>query len=130
MTHEMGAPGKILLVEDDPDLTAMMEIVLREAGFDTVATLDGQEALDLIEQEMPALILLDLNLPAMDGWHFAHRYWEKYGHVAPVVVVTPAGEAGSTARELDAEGYLGKPFGIDDLIRVIRRLVDGATPSH
>ena len=81
----------------------------------------GQEALERVAQEMPAVILLDMKMPGMDGWEFAREFRDRYDHLAPIVVLTAAEDARKRVEEIGAEGYLSKPFEIDDLIRAIER---------
>ena len=76
-------------------------------------------ALALLDEERPDLILLDMKMPGMDGWEFARRYAELPGPRPPIVVVTAAQDASRRAAEIAAQGYLAKPFGIDDLLEVI-----------
>jgi len=67
------ASDHILLVEDDPDARDEMAWVLRREGYEVVAAADGQEALEVVRRETPALILLDLMMPVMDGFEFRVR---------------------------------------------------------
>lgn len=111
----------ILIVEDDPDLLDMMEIVLQSAGYPVRKALNGKEALDVVAVEMPAIILLDMKMPVMDGWEFAARFREKYGPAAIIIVVTAAADARLRAEEIGAQDYLAKPFEIDDLLRCVEK---------
>ena len=111
----------VLIVEDDPDLLDMMEIVLDAAGYPVRKALHGKEALDLVALEMPAVILLDMKMPVMDGWEFAQRFRQLYGDAAVVVVVTAAADARLRAEEIGASDYLAKPFEIDELVRCVER---------
>ena len=58
----------VLVVEDDPDLLALEEAILTEAGYRVAVAADGVEALERVEREMPGLILLDMRMPRMNGW--------------------------------------------------------------
>jgi CheY-like chemotaxis protein len=69
----------------------------------------------MIATEMPALIFLDMRMPGMDGWAFAHEFRARYNHLAPIVVVTAAASEGS-ASALGAEGFIGKPFDLEDFL--------------
>jgi CheY-like chemotaxis protein len=111
----------VLIVEDDPDLLDMMEIVLGSASYPVQKALNGREALDATRQQMPGLILLDMKMPVMDGWEFAARFQREFDGAAPIVVVTAAADARMRAEEIGAEGYLAKPFEIDDLIQCVGR---------
>lgn len=124
----MGVPDKsVLLVDDDVDLREMVELVLDRAGFHVRSAGDGQEAMDAVAQEMPGLILLDMRMPRMDGWQFAREFRARYGRQAPIVVLTAAPEARQWAEEIEADGYLDKPFRMQNLIRLVGLHLAGAT---
>ncbi len=120
----MAEPGRgrpVLIVEDEPDLLDMMEIVLEIASYPVRRALNGQEALDATRQQMPGLILLDMKMPVMDGWEFAAHFRQEFDGAAPIVVVTAAADARTRAEEIGAQGYLAKPFEIDDLLQSVGR---------
>ncbi|MHB1417896.1 MAG: response regulator, partial [Chloroflexota bacterium] len=62
----------------------------------------------------------------MDGWAFARAFRARYGRLAPIVVLTAAEDARARAEEIGAEGYLGKPFEIEDLVRIVERHISTA----
>ena len=111
----------VLLVEDDLDLMGMVELLLSSEGYPVITATNGQEALQHLAQGMPGLILLDMKMPIMNGWEFAREFRSRYDHQAPIVVLTAAENARKRAEEIGAEGYLGKPFEIDDLLRIVER---------
>ncbi len=119
MTESQNKP--VLIVEDDIDLLAMMGMVLSSEGYSVVTATNGKEALNQIDDQMPGLILLDMKMPIMDGWQFAERFYDEYDRAAPIVVVTAARDAKIWAREVGADGFLAKPFDIDDLIRTVAK---------
>jgi DNA-binding response OmpR family regulator len=106
----------VLVVEDDLDLVALIETVLGEEGYRVNTATNGLEALDSVEMEMPGVILLDMRMPVMDGWEFAAKFRESYDSQAPILVLTAAEDARARASEIHADGYLGKPFDLDELI--------------
>jgi len=118
-----GERQAVLVVDDDVDLLEMLELLLEGAGYRVVTAGEGREALQKVAQEMPGMILLDMKMPGMNGWQFAHEFRAKYDHCAPIVVLTAAEDARRRAEEIGAEGYLGKPFDIDDVIRIVGRHV-------
>ena len=109
----------ILVVEDDMDLRDAVEWALEDSGYMVRTASNGAEALAQLELERPDLILLDMRMPVMDGWAFARLYRRRSGHQAPIVVVTAAQDAAEWARQIQAAGYLAKPFEIDQLIRTV-----------
>jgi DNA-binding response OmpR family regulator len=124
----------VLVVEDDGDLVALMELVLSDAGYRVRTAQDGAAALALVAQEMPGLILLDMRMPGMNGWEFAREFRDRYDRAAPIVVVTAAENARARAAEVDADGWLAKPFEIDEVLGMVaahaaRATAMGASPS-
>src|SRR5215213_5336875 len=81
----------VLVVEDDQALRELFHDLLDEEGYRTIMATDGAEALDLALSEAPAIILLDLGLPLLDGPSFCQAYRER-GGAAPVVLVTAASQ--------------------------------------
>lgn len=112
-------PFGILVVEDDGDLVSLMELVLSDAGYRVRTAPEGAAALARVAEEMPGLILLDMRMPGMNGWEFAREFRARHGRAAPIVVVTAAENARARAAEVDAEGWLSKPFEIDEVLRIV-----------
>ena len=120
----MNAAGaSVLVVEDDPDLLALVEMVLVDAGYRVRTAPEGRAALRAVEAEMPAVILLDMRMPGMNGWDFAREFRSRHGRACPIVVVTAAENARRRAEEIGAEGWLSKPFAIDDVLSTVDRHV-------
>ena len=109
----------MLVVDDDPDIRELLFTALEDEGFEVVPAGNGQEALAIIKTFRPDVIVLDLMMPVMDGWTFAHAYHERPGPHAPIVVLTAARDAEARAVQIRADGYLGKPFDMDDLLRLV-----------
>ena len=119
----------VLVVEDDLDLLGLVELVLESAGHPVMTAREGAEALDKIGQEMPAVILLDMKMPGMDGWEFARIFRERYDQQAPIIVLTAAEDAPQKAEEIGAEGYVGKPFEINELLAKVEQFAPAPNPS-
>lgn len=118
----------ILLVEDDPDLANLEAFLLLEAGYEVASAGDGQAALAEVAKRLPALILLDMKMPVMDGRAFAAAFRQRYGHAAPIVVVTAADDPRRRAREAAADGWVSKPFDPEELLATVARFVPA--PAH
>ena len=95
------------------------ELVLSDAGYRVRTAPEGAAALARVAEELPGLILLDMRMPGMNGWEFAREFRARYGHACPIVVVTAAENARARAAEVGAEGWLAKPFEIDDVLRMV-----------
>jgi CheY-like chemotaxis protein len=117
--------GKILIVDDNPDIIGLLRANLRMAGFETAEAMNGKIALRRVGQERPDLILLDLMMPILDGWGVLDALGQRPDR-PPVIVITaaesPANE--ERARRLGAAGYVTKPFDVADLLDLIRSVID------
>jgi urea transport system substrate-binding protein len=111
----------ILVVDDDPALLATVSDLLELEGHRVVRAENGQDALDAVERVRPALVLLDMRMPVVDGWEFARLLAER-GITLPIVVMTAARDARAWAEEIGAAGFLAKPFGVDNLLETVDRL--------
>ncbi|MDO8879247.1 MAG: response regulator transcription factor [Coriobacteriia bacterium] len=113
--------ARILVVEDDPIIRQTVTYALKRAGFETLASGDGLEGLDLATAERPELIVLDLMLPGIDGYRFAEEVRRTNSEVAIIMVTALDGER-DTVRGLDAgaDDYLTKPFSMEELLARVR----------
>ena len=103
----------VLVVEDDPDVAEAMLDVLMEDGYQVAHATNGREALDLLHTEPePALILLDLMMPEMDGAQFrdAQLRDPRLAHI-PVVILSADRKLAEKARALGIENFVSKPLG-------------------
>ncbi len=123
-----GAPAptersSILVVDDDESIRDMVAEVLLSAGYSVRSAGDGESALALLEVEHPALVLLDMRLPKVDGWEFARRLKGR-GVRVPILVMTAFHDAARAADEIGADGYISKPFEIDELLMRVSRHIE------
>lgn len=110
----------ILVVDDDDIILGSVAFVLADEGYAVAMATNGQEALEQIEKQPPRLILLDMRMPIMDGWAFAAAYREHPGPHAPIIVMTAAHDSRSRAAEINADGYIAKPFDLNRLLDLVR----------
>ncbi len=110
---------RILVVEDDDSIRDLVDLVLSGAGYEVLTATDGAAALQVVGTTRPDLVLLDMRMPIMDGWEFARRYRARPEPHAPIVVLTAARDAANRAAEIHANGYLGKPFDVDELLALV-----------
>jgi CheY-like chemotaxis protein len=110
----------ILIVDDDPDILAAERQVLAEHGFRVREARDGAEALRAMDEELPAMIVLDVQMPGIDGPTFARQLRMGLRHV-PLVIVTGVVDPKREADRCNAEAFLRKPFDAEDLLRLVRR---------
>lgn len=115
----------ILIVEDDPEIREELTDLLREEGYDVDAVTDATEAQRRFDRfaQAPDLILLDLMMPGGDGWQFRQAQLADPALAAiPVVLLSGAGDVKSAASELGTAAYVAKPFKLETLLGVVRRL--------
>jgi CheY-like chemotaxis protein len=114
-----GTERVILVVDDDADLCQFIARALRPEGYTTVRAANGEAALTAVEVSSPDLILLDVNMPGIDGWDVLSRLRDKAGPHQPIVVMTGQYQGQERALESGAQGYLAKPFDLDDLLESV-----------
>ena len=119
----MSPRNDVLIVDDDLDMIEVIELVLQDAGYATRSALNGQQALDAVAVEMPALIVLDILMPVMNGWQFAQAFRARHGRAVPIVVATAAEQIERRRNGLDVTDVLPKPFEVSDLLRLVARHV-------
>jgi len=113
----------ILVVDDDPRILHMLCSFLRADGYDVATAEDGTKALELIAAAPPALVLLDLNLPDIQGDEVFQKA-RATGYFGPVVLISADLRAEQVAREMGAEGCLTKPFDPSDLFQLLEQLLE------
>jgi DNA-binding response OmpR family regulator len=113
----------ILTADDDPQLLRLIARNLQFEDYDVLTASDGKQALELIEQHAPDLVLLDVMMPKMDGFTVCHRVRE-FSSV-PIIIVTARGQDQDKVRGLDlgADDYLTKPFSIEELTARVRAVL-------
>ena len=113
-------PRPILVVDDDSVIRDLERQILADEGFRVVEARDGAEAMRAIDIEPPALILLDVQMPGVDGPTFARELRSRLRRV-PLVILTGVADPKREADRCNAEAYLRKPFDAEELVRVVRR---------
>jgi CheY-like chemotaxis protein len=115
-------PTRVLVVDDERDVRTLVCHILADQGYEVDSAVDGREALEKIRASAPDLVVLDLMMPEVDGWHVLRELKGTVG--APRVVVLSAfGDAGRVA-EAGAAGFLAKPFRFAQLIDACRKALD------
>jgi DNA-binding response OmpR family regulator len=106
-------------------LAAVAEILEME-GYEVMRATNGAEGLAALEYVLPALILLDMRMPVLNGWEFA-REMKVRGLKVPTLVMTAAQDAQRWAQEIGAEGFVPKPFHIMELLDAVEMIMGRAT---
>ncbi len=126
-------PGKILVVDDDPDILDAVTMILESQGYKVVTARDGIEGLANLKAEKPDLMILDLLMPKMDGFAVCKELqdprWSKYRDI-PILILTSVREEASRRRyeletglEFDVDDYIEKPVPPDILIQRVGNLI-------
>ncbi len=123
---------KILVVDDDLELLGLIGYALRQAGYLVVEATDGAAALEVAAREQPALVVLDVNLPRLDGFEVCRRLRER--SPVPVLMLTVRGAEEDMVKALDlgADDYLAKPFSprvLTARVRALLRRAGGEKPA-
>jgi PAS domain S-box-containing protein len=117
-------PTKILVADDDPDILLLARLNLAVEGFSVLEAADGTTALELIESQRPDVVLLDVMMPALDGWDvLAMVRRQSSTRELPVVLMTARAHDRDQIRgwDLGANDYIVKPFAPDELVAAVRR---------
>ncbi len=113
----------VLIVDDDPAIIKFVRANLKAEDFETLTVMDGVEALETIERELPDLVILDLMMPRVDGFEVLSqiREWSQ----VPVIVLSARGDEQDKVKCLDsgADDYISKPFGVDELLSRVRAVL-------
>ena len=112
-------PPLVLVVDDDPDILDAICDILEVEGYRVSRARHGVEALARVDAERPAVILLDLMMPVMDGVAFARALRQRPADAGVPILVISADGNPQRASTVGASGYLAKPFDIDVLLRSI-----------
>ena len=119
---------KIMVVDDEPELVDMVRLILESDGYDVVTASGGQEALEKIPVEMPALVLLDIIMPKMDGWEvFSRIKGNPKTHDIPVIMLTAKDQRIDKLIGLHVvkvNDYITKPFGRAELLERIKKVLN------
>ena len=117
----------LLLVEDDPDILAMMVMTLGGEGYRVATAEDGAEALAAARRERPDLIILDLMLPRMNAMEFrAEQLRDPDLSKIPIICLSGASHAAIVAFELGSVDCLSKPVDFDRLLTLVRKQIASA----
>jgi two-component system, OmpR family, alkaline phosphatase synthesis response regulator PhoP len=117
---------RILVVEDDPDIVELLTHYLERDGFQVIAVADGRRALDVLRSEPPSLMLLDLQLPSLDGLSVCREArLDPLLREIPIIILTARGEETDrvVGLELGADDYVVKPFSPKELMARVRAVL-------
>ena len=114
----------VMVVEDDPMIRTSLVELLEAEGYQVIGVENGQAAMNHLKSgnTLPAVILLDVMMPIMDGWQFRTQQLSdvKISKI-PVIVVTADGNARDKAVVMNAQGWINKPFKIDEILEAVAK---------
>jgi len=113
---------KILIVEDDPNQCLLYETELSAEGYEVISAPDGRAALERVEKERPALVVMDISMPGMDGIEAMSRMLAK-DHKLPVILNTAYATYKDNFRAWSADAYVVKSSDLTELKETIRRVL-------
>ena len=116
---------RVLVVDDTPANVRLLDAVLRPRGFDIVTAASGQEALDVIAMQPPDVVLLDVQMPGMNGYEVCRRVREdpELGALPIIMVTASLSEERTLALEAGADDFVVRPFDQAELVARVRSLV-------
>ncbi|MFT8362428.1 MAG: response regulator transcription factor [Sporolactobacillus sp.] len=115
---------KILIVDDDPNIRELIAVFLGNEGMACIEAEDGKQAMQILEEDTIALVVLDIMMPEMDGWTFCQNVRALYTQL-PILMVTAKGETMQKVKgfTLGADDYLVKPFEPIELVMRVKALL-------
>ena len=117
--------ARVPVVDDDTDMRLSIRDVLAYEGLQVTTAADGRQAVELAAEQPPALVILDITLPGLDGYQVADRLRERYARL-PILAITADGRAAQKARRVNAFAYLRKPFDLNELVELVKGALNGA----
>ena len=118
------AKPAVLVIDDDPAIRYVLREAFTSVGFDVTEAESGLLGLDELDQRPPALVLLDIMMPGIDGFQVM-KYLDQFGVKVPVLAMSALGpRVEERSRELGADGFIAKPFDIRELVVTSRRLIE------
>lgn len=117
---------KILVVDDEQDIAAMMALRLGAAGYEVITAFDGQEGYDKARKELPDLIILDVMLPKMEGWKVCGliKADARYRNMKVLLFTAKAESEGQQlSQQVRADGYINKPFDPPQMLARIKEQI-------
>lgn len=114
---------KVLIVEDDSNISQLLQLYLEKEGYETLAAEDGGKSLSLFQEHAPNLVLLDIMLPVLDGWTVCKKIRET--SKVPIIMMTAKGETMDKVNglEMGADDYIVKPFEMKEVLARIHAVL-------
>jgi len=125
-------PLKVLIVDDEPHMLRVTELSLKKGGYTLILGRNGREAIELARRELPALIIMDVLMPEVDGLTALRQLKQEHSlNQIPVIMLTARGHVMTRQEAADSGAtlFLTKPFSPTQLLNEARRLIELSNPS-
>jgi len=110
---------RVLIIDDDDNVCELLREALTGEGYAVATVPHGAAALELVKHHQPAVIILDLRMPIMDGWSFAEQYRRQAKPPASLILVSAMKDIEESARRIGAATFIQKPFELTDVLSKI-----------
>lgn len=118
---------RVIYIEDDPEMIDLVKLILSRKGYEVIGAIGGVDGLDLVRQNLPDLVLLDLMMPDMDGWDvYQQMKTEEATSDIPVIVVTAKAQSIDKVLGLHiakVDDYISKPFSPQELVDSVEKVL-------
>jgi two-component system alkaline phosphatase synthesis response regulator PhoP len=122
--------GRVLVVDDEPDLVRILQFGLQSAGYTVESAADGQEGLKKAREVKPDIILLDLMLPKLDGYKICRllKFDERFKQI-PIIILSARTQEGdqALALEMGANRFVTKPYNFAEILVIVEELLKSAS---
>lgn len=119
--------AKILICDDDEGILDLLELILKEEGYEAIAEINSLNLAGLIDREQPDLLVLDLWMPVLSGDQVLRTIRDDpQTQTLPVIVISASGDGRNIAMNAGANDFLAKPFDLDQLVNRVKTLLTAA----
>lgn len=121
----------IMVVDDEPGVRELIGDALRVGGYDAIEAADGDEALEMLRHTRPTLLIVDVNMPEVDGFELVKRLRDR-GQDTPVIMLSARGDRVDVTHGLSigADDYVRKPFGLEELLLRVQAVLRRTQPNE
>ncbi|WP_143960060.1 response regulator transcription factor [Litoribacter populi] len=117
--------NRILIVDDEPNILLSLEFLFKKEGFQVLIARDGEEALELIEQSTPKVVILDIMMPKVDGYEVCQHLKKNHEEVKVIFLTAKSKEQDiEKGKNIGADLYLTKPFSTKNLLNQVKALIN------
>ena len=117
---------KILIVDDEPTIVKALTLRCKSKGYEVATAVDGNDALQKVEETAPDLIFLDVMMPPPNGYQVCHKlkHDDRFKHIPIVMLTARSGESDHVfGKEAGADAFVTKPFNADELFKVVHSFI-------